>query len=55
MIVLTYFIIIYQTQRSVLVEPPTIDVLTLICDGCNSDFVYDDLYPLGDYEVPDGM
>ena len=29
-------------------------MLTLICDGCDGDFVYADLYPLGDFEVPDG-
>ena len=29
-------------------------MLTLICDGCDGDFVYADLYPLGDFDVPDG-
>ena len=29
-------------------------MLTLICDGCDGDFVYADLYPLGGFDVRDG-
>ncbi len=49
-----YIYIYICIQRSVLVEPPTVEMLTLICDGCDGDFIYADLYPLGDYEVPEG-
>merc|ERR1712196_541143 len=30
------------------------EALVLICDGCENEFFYDDLYPKGDYEVPEG-
>ena len=30
------------------------EALVLICDGCETEFFYDELYPDGDFEIPEG-
>ena len=35
------------------VEETEEEALVLICDGCEGEFFYDELYPKGDFEVPE--
>merc|ERR1711871_1695010 len=30
------------------------EALVLICDGCENEFFYDELYPKGDFQIPEG-
>jgi hypothetical protein len=42
-----------SSKKSAVVEEEE-EALVLICDGCEKEFFYDELYPNGEFEIPDG-